>query len=60
MYSDSFNRRRDIIPISHTLLCYNLNSQNKFSYVEVKPVEYERVISVLRNLMDRILRLGKC
>ena len=60
MYSDSFNRRRDIIPKSHTLLFYNLNSQNKFSYVEMGLVEYERVISVLRNLMDRILRLSKC
>jgi len=60
MYSDSFNRRRDIIPVSHTLLCYNLKSQNKFSYMKMKPVEYERVISVLKNLMDRILKLNKC
>ena len=60
MYSDSFDRRKDIIPISHTLLCYNLKSQNKFSYTKIKPVEYERVISVLKNLMDRILRLNKC
>lgn len=47
MYSDSFNQRRDIILISHTLLRYNLNSQNKFSYMKMKLVEYERVISVL-------------